>query len=163
MGIATHLGPWVLGTVRSTTGTTAGTIRNTGACPSVQFKTVAATDITAGTYAVTLPAGAYIQNAQFLTTTAFVTTTPTITLFVNNTSTAISAATNLSAFTTTGVVAIPLATSNPALVANVGTTDVNILFTLANVTGSTGAGTLVIAYVVRNSDGSIYPTSFTGP
>ena len=31
MGFATHLGPWLLGTVKNTTGTTAGTIRNMGA------------------------------------------------------------------------------------------------------------------------------------
>ena len=34
MGFATHLGPWLLGTVKDTTGTTAGTIRNTG-CTTV--------------------------------------------------------------------------------------------------------------------------------
>ena len=31
MGFASHLGPWLLGTVKNTTGTTAGTIRNMGA------------------------------------------------------------------------------------------------------------------------------------
>ena len=31
MGFATHLGPWLLGTVKNTTGTTAGTVRNMGA------------------------------------------------------------------------------------------------------------------------------------
>jgi len=166
MGLATHLGPWLLGTVKNTTGTTAGTLRNTGATPCIQFRTTAATEQTAGTYAFTLPAGSYIQNVQFVTTTAFATTTPTIQLYINNTSTAISAATNLSAFTTTGVVAVPLATSNPSLVANVGTSDVNILFSLANVTGTTsavGSGVLVIAYLVRNPDGTIYPTYSTGP
>ena len=30
MGFATHLGPWLLGTVKETTGTTPGTVRNTG-------------------------------------------------------------------------------------------------------------------------------------
>ena len=30
MGFATHLGPWLLGTVKNTTGTTDGSIRNTG-------------------------------------------------------------------------------------------------------------------------------------
>ena len=30
MGFATHLGPWLLGTVKNTTGTTAGLVRNTG-------------------------------------------------------------------------------------------------------------------------------------
>ena len=30
MGFATHLGPWLLGTVKNTTGTTVGTLQNTG-------------------------------------------------------------------------------------------------------------------------------------
>ena len=41
MAIASHLGSWLLGTVKNTTGTTAGTIRNTGATHSIQFKAVA--------------------------------------------------------------------------------------------------------------------------
>ena len=31
MAFATRLGPWLLGTVKNTTGTTAGTINNLGA------------------------------------------------------------------------------------------------------------------------------------
>ena len=31
MGFATHLGPWLLGTIKNTTGTTVGTIENLGA------------------------------------------------------------------------------------------------------------------------------------
>lgn len=157
MGFATHLGPWLLGTVKDTTGTTAGTIRNVGACPAAQFKTVAATDITAQTVLAVLPAGAAIQNVQYLVTAAYATTTPTITIFVNGS--AISAATSVSAFTTTGITSIPLATSNPALVANVGTTDAVVSFTQANVTGATGAGVFSIAYIVRGSDGSANPAS----
>ena len=30
MGFATHLGPWLLGTVKNTTGTTAGSVQNMG-------------------------------------------------------------------------------------------------------------------------------------
>ena len=157
MGFATHLGSWLLGTVKNTTGTTAGTIQNLGACPSIQTKVVAATDITAGTVACVLPAGALIQRVSYLVTTAYATTTPTIAVLVNGS--AISAATSVSAFTTTGSTDIPLGTSNPGLVANVGSTDAIITFTQANVTGSTGAGLLTIAYVVRGSDGAMYPSS----
>jgi len=165
MGFATHLGPWLLGTVKDTVGPTtvagaaAGQVRNVGACPAAQFKTVAATDITANTILAVLPAGASIQNVQYVVTTAYATTTPTITVFVNGN--AISATTSVSTFTTTGLTSIPLATSNPALVANVGATDALVSFTQANVTGATGAGVLSIAYIVRGSDGAIAPTAFT--
>lgn len=163
MGFATHLGPWLLGTVKNTVGplttasAAAGQVRNVGACPAVQFKTVAATEITAQTFLAVLPAGAAIQNVQYLVTAAYATTTPTITIFVNGN--AISAATSVSAFTTTGVTSIPLATSNPALVANVGTTDAVVSFTQANVTGATGEGVFSIAYIVRGSDGAANPSA----
>ena len=155
MGFATHLGPWLLGTVKDTTGTTAGTIRNIGACPAAQFKTVAATDITANTVLAVLPAGASIQNVQYIVTTTYATTTPSMQIYVNGN--AISAATAVSAFTATGLTSIPLGTSNPALVANVGATDAVVSFTQTNVTGSTGAGVFSIAYIVRGSDGAANP------
>ena len=47
MGFATHLGPWLLGTVKNTTGTTAGTIRNTGATVVAQPITIGFADINA--------------------------------------------------------------------------------------------------------------------
>jgi hypothetical protein len=31
MGFATHLGPWLLGTIKNTTGTTVGSLENLGA------------------------------------------------------------------------------------------------------------------------------------
>ena len=102
MGFATHLGPWLLGTVKNTTGTTAGTLRNMGATVVAQSVAVLYTDITAGTYAFTIPAGSQILDAQFNTTVAYATTTPTYALFVN--STAINTAANGSVFTNTGIV-----------------------------------------------------------
>ena len=64
MGFATHLGPWLLGTVKNTTGTTAGTIQNTGAtmvAQTVKLNMVDATSATAIT-CFTLPAGAHIVD-----------------------------------------------------------------------------------------------------
>ena len=57
MGFATHLGPWLLGTVKNTTGTTAGTIKNTGCTVVAQSKAVAFGD-SAASLAAALPAGA---------------------------------------------------------------------------------------------------------
>jgi hypothetical protein len=161
MGFATHLGPWLLGTVKNTTGTTAGTLRNTGCTTVAQSIAVAYTDITAGTYAFTLPAGAQILTAQFNTTVAYATTTPTYALFVNGT--AINTAANGSVFTNTGVVNLLIGNNSAAaavLCSNVGTTDAVITFTQANVTATSGAGFLTLTYVVRNSDGSQTQSAF---
>ena len=155
MGFATHLGPWLLGTVKNTTGTTAGTLRNTGCTTVAQSIAVAYTDITAGTYAFTLPAGSQILTAQFNTTVAYATTTPTYALFVNGT--AINTAANGSVFTNTGVVNLLIGNNSAAaavLCSNVGTTDAVITFTQANVTATSGAGFLTLTYVVKQADGT---------
>jgi hypothetical protein len=155
MAVATHLGPWLLGTVKDTTGATAGLIRNVGSTVSIQSKAVLYTDITAATVAFTIPAGATILQAFFNTTVAYATTTPTYALFVNGT--AINTAANGSVFTNTGQVALLLGNNNAAaavLLGNVGTTDAIITFTQANVTATSGAGILTMMYSVRNSDGT---------
>jgi hypothetical protein len=159
MGFATHLGPWLLGTVKNTTGTTAGTIRNLGATVVSQSKAILYTDITAATAAFTIPAGSQILTAAFNTTVAYATTTPTYVLQVNGT--AINTAANGSVFTNTGIVNILLGNNSAAaavLCNNVGTTDANITFTQANVTATSGAGVLTVTYVVKGSDGAANPT-----
>jgi hypothetical protein len=159
MGFASHLGPWLLGTVKNTTGTTAGTIRNMGATMVAQSVAIAYTDITAGTYAFTLPAGAQIVDATFNTTVAYATTTPTYALLVNGT--AINTAANGSVFTNTGIVNLALGNNNAAgavLCNNVGSTDAIVTFTQANVTATSGAGILTIRYIVKQSDGSANPS-----
>lgn len=158
MGIATHLGPWLLGTVKDTTGTTAGNIRNLGATIVAQTKAVAYGDTTAQTVACVVPAGAMITAVQFIATTAYTTTAPTFTMFINGTqaSTAVTlgALVGSSSITMGGNSA-----TGAALVANVGSTDATIAFTQSNGGGGTGAGQLVIAYIVRNSDGTSVPAS----
>ena len=161
MGFATHLGPWLLGTVKETTGTTAGTIRNTGATPSIQTKAILYTDITAATQLCVLPAGAMIQAVTFNTTVAYATTSPTLALFCNGT--AINTAGNIgSGIASTGTFAITLGNNSAAgavLCSNVGTSDAIITFTQANVTATSGAGIITISYVVRGSDGVMFPVS----
>jgi hypothetical protein len=159
MGFASHLGPWLLGTVKNTTGTTAGTLRNMGATIVSQSVAVLYTDITAGTYAFTIPAGSQILDAQFNTTVAYATTTPTYALLVNGT--AINTAANGSVFTNTGIVNLLLGNNNAAgavLCSNVGTGDAIITFTQANVTATSGAGILTMRYVVKQSDGTANPS-----
>ena len=63
MGFATHLGPWLLGTVRYTTGTTAGTVRNTG-CTTVAQSGVVTKSTTSATTLFALPAGLIVEVAD---------------------------------------------------------------------------------------------------
>ena len=159
MGFATHLGPWLLGTVKNTTGTTAGTLRNMGATVVSQSKAILYTDITAATVAFTIPAGSQILTASFNTTVAYATTTPTYALFSN--AVAINTAANGSTFTNTGIVNILLGNNSAAaavLCNNVGTSDAIITFTQANVTATSGAGVLTLTYVVKDSTGSANPS-----
>ncbi len=153
MGIATHLGPWLLGTVKDTTGTTAGTVRNTGATIVAQTVNLTAAQVAGltGTLGF-IPAGSVITSVQLLTTTLFASAT---TLKVTIAGVDVASA---STITAAGTIAVaPAATFTPVQ-ANVGATDAAITFTS---TGSsvTGAVTVIVAYVVRNSDGSIYPAS----
>ena len=75
MAFATHLGPWLLGTVKNTTGTTAGTIQNTGATAVTQTKKVVYTGTvaaaTATTTLFTIPAGSQITSIHIDTLVAF--------------------------------------------------------------------------------------------
>ena len=160
MAIASRLGPWLLGTVKETTGSTAGTIRNMGVTVCMQSRTVLFTEITAQTVAFTIPAGSMILQAFFNTTVAYATTTPTYALFVNGV--AINTAANGAAFTTTGQTALAIGNNNAAgavLCGNVGVNDAIISFTQANVTATSGAGILTLIYVVRNPDGTYGPNA----
>jgi hypothetical protein len=61
--------------------------------------------------------------------------------------------------TTPGVTSLTLGaggTTAAGLINNVGSTDAIVTYTLASAT--TGAGTIVIAYVVRGSDGAANPS-----
>ena len=151
MGFATHLGPWLLGTVKNTTGTTAGTIRNIGATTVVQEANIAY-PATTGT-AFVLPAGSLILDVLFFTTTTF-TTSGTCKLTIGSTD--ITGALNVA---TIGVATFVPSTAGVPLLLNVGSTDAIVTFTTAY--GATaGAGTIVIRYVVQGSDGSANPTIF---
>lgn len=153
MGFASHLGPWLLGTVKDTTGTTAGTIRNMGAT-IVSQQTAITTTGTAAT-AFVLPAGATITAINFNCTTLYGAGTLKLSIGATDITNTLTLPT-----TTPGVTGLTLgavSTTAAGLIANVGATDAIVTYTLAGAT--TGAGTIVIAYVVRNSDGAANPAS----
>jgi hypothetical protein len=153
MGFASHLGPWLLGTVKNTTGTTAGTIQNMGAT-IVSQQVVIGTTGTAAT-AFVLPAGATITSILFNCTTLYGAGTLKLSIGATDITNTATLPTS-----TTGVVAFTLGAASATaagLINNVGSTDAIVTYTLASAT--TGAGTIVIAYVVRNSDGAANPAS----
>jgi hypothetical protein len=145
MGLATHLGPWLLGTVKNTTGTTAGTVRNVGATIVAQQVTLVA----GSAVTVMLPAGATITAVQAYMTTGAA-GTPNVTVGGTIIGT-LSTAAGLNTLTVTA--------ANVGTMLNVGSTDALLSFTATAAT----AGALVVAYVMKNSDGTYVPTSFTGP
>jgi len=150
MGFATHLGPWLLGTNRYSTGTTATTLANTGCTVVSQSADVVYGTLTGNLIAV--PAGSQIVDVKVVTTTVFSAAT-TCVLNIGGT-----------AFTTTGTItsvgstALGANATTPSGWLNVGSTDVLIAYTLAGTSLSTGAATIIVTYAVRNSDGSQRPT-----
>jgi len=143
MSFASHLGPWLLGTVKNTTGTTPGTVRNMGATLVTQNVTLVA----GSAVTVMLPAGALIHAVQSLMTTGAA-GTPNVTIggvIVGTLSTA-------AGFNTLVVTA-----ANVGTLANIGPIDAVLSFTAT----AASAGTLSVAYTVRNDDGSANPTAFT--
>lgn len=154
MGLASHLGPWLLGTVKNTTGTTAGTIRNMGATSVGQTANVAYSDA-ASSQALVVPAGALILTMSFITTTAF-SSAATLTLSIGGT-----AITTANTVTNAGQTYLTASAGGAPLLANVGTTDAILTYTVAGTNLSAGAGTLVIEYLMRLADGTYVPTSYT--
>lgn len=160
MGFATHLGPWLLGTVKDTTGTTVGTIRNTGTTAVTQTKPITFANTTETT-AFVLPAGAIVREILLYTdVAAFNGTTPTVTIRIGGltlgTITPTSGTAGIYSMTLTpGVLAVAImgnvsAATSPGL---------DGLFTM-QVSGTSvtaGSGDLVINYSVRGPDGAGFP------
>lgn len=156
MALATHLGPWLLGTVKNTTGTTAGTVRNTGAAivaQSFNLTTGGAALPTSGTLGY-IPAGSLITAVQILTTTLFA-SAETLKITIGGTD-----VTTATTITAAGTYPLTIAATFTPTQANVGATDAAITYT-ATGSSTSGAVTVVVAYMVRNADGSYQPTAYT--
>jgi hypothetical protein len=168
MGFATHLGPWLLGTVKTTSGTTAGTIQNTGTATVSQTKKIDYTGTTVAsgntTTLFTIPAGSQIVNIFIDTLTAFTGSTAA------NVVVGTSGTTNLywasSDITSQGRLANTNAASKLANWcgaattaspngAGVGATDVTIQAVLSPTVATVTAGTVqyTIVYAVADSTG----------
>jgi hypothetical protein len=145
MGFATHLGPWLLGTVKEGAG------RNTGVTVVSQSFDVAFGTLTGSP--IVIPAGAQITHVTIVTTTVFSAAT-TIYFSIGGT-----------AFTTTGTITnvggvnVNANATTPGGWLNVGATDATIAYTMAGTSLTTGAATVFINYTVRGSNGSANPAS----
>jgi len=172
MGFATHLGPWLLGTVKNTTGTTVGTVRNTGTTVVSQtFKrdytgtTVAAPSVLT---IACLPAGAQILDIYVDTLVAFTgSTLANMIIGKAGTTNAFWATTDITAAGRLATTNANLAnwagaasTAAPAGI-GIGPTDVLVLATLSPTAATVTAGTVqyTIVYAVKNSNGA--PTQST--
>lgn len=154
MGIATHLGPWLLGTVKDNAG------RNVGATTVSQSYTAPASVILTSPAAqlmFTLPAGAKIIRFNVEVTVALTTAT-NCGLVIGDSGTANKYVTTFNTGATIAKVAQATidAAMQVAQTNNIGTSDVGIYGTFTAATGNAAAGNIVVTveYVVRNADGS---------
>jgi hypothetical protein len=173
MGFATHLGPWLLGTVRNTTGSTVGTIENLGATlVSQTFKknyTGQAASATTDTLCV-LPAGAQIVDIFVDTLVAFTgSTAANLQLGDGTTADLYWATTNVTAQGRQGYTGAAAKLANWAGAASaaspsgigIGPTDVKVVATMTPTVAAVTAGTVqyTVMYVVANSNGAQFPAS----
>ena len=150
MGFATHLGPWLLGTNRYTSGNTATTTENMGCTVVSQSANVVFGTLTGNLIAV--PAGSQIVDVKVVTTTVFSAAT-TCVLDIGGT-----AFTTTGTVTSVGSVALGANATTPGGWLNVGSSDVFIAYTLAGSALTTGAATIIVTYAVRGSNGAQNPS-----
>ena len=173
MGFATHLGPWLLGTVKNTTGTTSGLIQNTGTATVSQTKKVVYDGTTvaapATTTLFTIPAGAQIISIFIDTLVAFTGSTAANVVIGTSASTALFwassditsqgrlANTNAAAKLVNWAGATSTASPNGI---GVGPTDVIIQSILSPTVATVTVGTVqyTIVYAVADSTGAQSPS-----
>jgi len=153
MGLATRLGPWLLGTVKDTTGTNAalGQVRNLGATVVNQSVNVVFGTLTGNAFV--LPAGAQVTHVTIVTTTVFSAAT-TLKLSIGGVD-----FTTTGTITSVGSVNLNANATTPGGWLNVGATDAQVTYAMTGTSLTTGAATVLIMYVVRNPDGSYIPVS----
>lgn len=158
MGFATHLGPWLLGTNKYTTGTTAATTRNVGCTVVAQSGTTTFADTSAANMCA-IPAGSQILAVYLDVTEEFNSGTNNV-ITIKAGSTTIASITATAA--TIGVGRATLVLANIATWTNIGTADLFITSTFAGTgtAATTGIAKVTVQYVVRNSDGAQNPTTF---
>ena len=174
MGFATHLGPWQLGTVKDTTGTTSGTVRNLGLTNTFQTIKLNMVGAVSGTAIpiCALPAGAHIINVIVDTLTTLSGTVTAAVLTVGTATTAdlyfpsttiLTAGRQAATLTATQLTAYAGVASTAAPNGiGIGPTDVIVLATPTFTTGSPSTAGIIqvtIGYLVANDNGATFPAS----
>ena len=151
MGFASHLGVWRTGTVKDTTGTTPGTVANMGLTVLSQATAIPAA--AGATVVAVLPAGSQIINIYVNTTTVFSAAT---TLTIGDGTTANKYLTSTT-ITTAGLISTAGGNLVNTEINNIGTSDVLVTATTSG-SAVTGAATITVTYVQKNSDGTATPS-----
>ena len=151
MAFSTFTGPVRSGTVKNTTGTTLGTIDNTGLVVLSQSADLGL----ATTTPFVIPAGAQIMDIYIDVTTNFTTSS---TLAVGDGTTADKYVTAITT-ATAGRQAITFSAAQLTAMYNIGTSDVQVTVTMAGTTAVAGAGYITIEYIQKTSAGSEVPAS----
>lgn len=164
MGLATHLGPWLLGTRRSTVGSSAvlGQVANIAPTTVGQSKIINFNDAALGTQsnAFAVPAGSFLTNVALYSAAGFTGTgTIVLTVYVGGVSVATQTLTTATAF----AASLAWTAANAATLANIGTTDQWVTYAFTATTLTAGTGQLLVEYGVRNADGTYLPSTVTGP
>ena len=151
MAFTTFSGPVRTGTIKNTTGTTVGTMCNTGVVSLVQSANLGLTT----SVPFVLPAGSQILNIFIDVTTTFTTGS---TLAVGDGTTANKYVT---AITTpaTGRQIIAYTGAQLTSINNIGTSDVAVTVTMAGTTAVAGSGFISILYAQKTSSGAEVPAS----
>lgn len=174
MGFATHLGPWLLGTVKNTTGTAVGTLRNTGTTNVSQTTKVVYDGTTVAvpkaTRIAVLPAGAQLVDIKVDTLVAFTTSSAANLTIGDGTTANLFWATQdiltigRNAYTGAATKLLnwcgATSTASPQGI-GIGVADVGIVATLSPVTNTVGVGTVqyTVIYAVANTDGTQAPAA----
>ena len=166
MGLATHLGPWALGTVKNTTGTALGTLRNMGPTLVSQYKIVGVND-PANSVAFVIPAGAQILYFQVCFYEYYDTITSTIQLTATGGSLPSTTNLNTGASTYLYVEQKPVILIKNASImgytVNTGTTDSIVRYTVTKNSSTYGSSYLSVNYIMLNQDGTYMPSAFKVP
>lgn len=160
MGFATHLGPWLLGTVKETTASVTATnaanglVRNTGVTNVTQTFNLSGAGGSQTVAGCVIPAGSILTNMQVYVTTAF---TAGATLSFQLNSDAITGAVTITA------VGAPNAGpgadgTRVGFWNNTGSVD-KVLNAVVGGAPTGGVGVVVVTYAVRNSDGTSVPAN----
>ena len=151
MGQTTFQGPLTAGTVKDTTGTTAGSIRNVG---NVVLSQSTAIPAAAGTTTVAvLPAGSQILDIYVNTTTVFSAAT---TLTVGDGTTANKFVTSTTITSVGYIDTLAASKLDTTAVNNIGSSDVLLVATTAG-SATTGAATITVVYIQKTSSGTEGP------